>query len=446
MKAAAAAAELPQHDVTWERCYSEHADLSTLDDTGDLFTNDADLGDAPEEITPAEQQDAETGVVLKAKRSPHLPTEEERRAHEVCHVPYRSWCPACVAGRGRSDRHAVAAESEEHTKPVVSIDYCYLCSDKKDEAKATPILAIRHSHDSWLDALALPSKGTQHSYNAKALAAKLAATGLSSLILRSDQEPAIIELKRTAAKICREEHGMEVILEESPVAESQSNGAAEEACRTVKGMTRTLRHALETLHGLSIGPAHPILPWMVQHGAFLVSRGQLGSDGKTALSRRRGRSYKRDLPAFGEKVLFLQAGKRRSKLEDRWHPGLYIGIADRSDEVLVMDASGVHKARTCKRLDERARVDSGLLNSVTGLPWRPVPGDPAVEEVPISSHLEAPAIVAEAELPPVPMQQTSPHSFHIRKDRELAIYGYTTGCSGCRAARLGLGPQAHSLA
>ena len=185
---------------------------------------------------------------------------------------------------------------------------------------------------------------------------------------------------------------------------------------------------------------------MVQHGAFLVSRGQLGSDGKTAFSRRRGRSYKRDLPAFGEKVLFLQAGKRRSKLEDRWHPGLYIGIADRSDEVLVMDASGVHKARTCKRLDERARVDSGLLNSVTGLPWRPVPGDPAVEEVPISSHLEAPAIVAEAELPPVPMQQTSPHSFHIRKDRELAIYGYTTGCSGCRAARLGLGPQAHSLA
>ena len=32
MKAAAAAAELPQHDVTWERCYSEYADLSTLSD------------------------------------------------------------------------------------------------------------------------------------------------------------------------------------------------------------------------------------------------------------------------------------------------------------------------------------------------------------------------------------------------------------------------------
>ena len=137
MKAAAAAAELPQHDVTWERCYTQYADLSTLsDDTGGLLAPlESDLGDAPAEITPAEQQDAETGVVLKPKRSPNLPTEEERRAHEVSHVPYRSWCPACVAGRGRSDRHAVATEAEEHTKPVVSMDYCYLCSEKKTRAR-----------------------------------------------------------------------------------------------------------------------------------------------------------------------------------------------------------------------------------------------------------------------------------------------------------------------
>ena len=220
-----------------------------------------------------------------------MPTEEERVRHEVSHTPYTSWCPACVAGRGRSDRHSIAHEREEHTVPVVCIDYCYL-SGKADEdsGKATPILAMRHCHDGWLDALALPSKGTQHSYSAKALAARLAAAGHAQIILRSDQEPAIVELKRAAAKICREEHGQDIILEESPVAESQSNGSAEEACRSVKGMTRTLRFSLEALHGIQIGPAHPILPWMVQHGAFLISRGQMGSDGKTAYDRRRGRS------------------------------------------------------------------------------------------------------------------------------------------------------------
>ena len=89
-EAAAAAAQLPQHDVAWERCYSAHADLGALsaDSPGGLLVPmESDLGDAPAEITPAEQQDAETGVVLKPKRSPHLPTEEERRAHEVSHVP-----------------------------------------------------------------------------------------------------------------------------------------------------------------------------------------------------------------------------------------------------------------------------------------------------------------------------------------------------------------------
>ena len=162
---------------------------------------------------------------------------------------------------------------------------------------------------------------------------------------------------------------------------------------------------------------------MVQHGAFLVARGQMGSDGKTAFSRRRGRSYKRDLPALGEKVLYLEAGKRKSRLQDRWHPGVFVGVADRSDEILVSSESGVHKARTVKRLDVQARVDAELLNQLQGLPWRPVPGDPAVEAVPVTSHLDAPSVVPEAQLPPIPVSQSSPHSFHIRKDRELAVYG-----------------------
>ena len=112
----------------------------------------------------------------------------------------------------------------------------------------------------------------------------------------------------------------------------------------------------------------------------------------------------------------------------------------------MVNASCVHKTRTCKRLDERARVDAALLNEVKGLPWRPVPGDPSVEEIPVTSHFEAPPVVAEIELPPVPISPAAPHSFHIRKERELVMYGYTPNCSGCRAARLGLGPQAHSLA
>jgi len=189
--AAAVAAEqrLPQYNVTWERAYSDLAPFEVDDedtavessrafrDLDKAAGSDADLGSAPAAISPQEEQDAQERDVLKPKRSPHLPTEEERRAHEVSHVPYRSWCPACVAGRGKSDRHTVS--TEEHTQPTVSIDYCYLCSEKKDEAKATPILAMRVSEDSWLDGLALPSKGTGHPYNAKALASDSQGKGIA---------------------------------------------------------------------------------------------------------------------------------------------------------------------------------------------------------------------------------------------------------------------------
>ena len=54
--------------------------------------------------------------------------------------------------------------------------------------------------------------------------------------------------------------------------------------------------------------------------------------------------------------------------------------------------------------------------------------------------------MAETKLPPVPISPAAPHSFHIRKDREFVMYGYSPNCSGCRAARLGLGLQAHSIA
>ena len=42
---------------------------------------------------------------VKGRRDPGQPTAEERRTHEITHLPYRSWCPTCVAGRGTGFKH-----------------------------------------------------------------------------------------------------------------------------------------------------------------------------------------------------------------------------------------------------------------------------------------------------------------------------------------------------
>ena len=68
------------------------------------------------------------------------PSAEERAEHEILHEPYRSWCRACVAGRGRPDAHFAQTNAEKHF-PVVGIDYGYL-KDKpstEEDDKMSPI-------------------------------------------------------------------------------------------------------------------------------------------------------------------------------------------------------------------------------------------------------------------------------------------------------------------
>ena len=38
---------------------------------------------------------------------PRKPSKAEVEAHEMYHLPYRSWCEVCVRGRGKSLPHKV---------------------------------------------------------------------------------------------------------------------------------------------------------------------------------------------------------------------------------------------------------------------------------------------------------------------------------------------------
>ena len=56
----------------------------------------------------------------KAKMGPYTPTSMEREHHNCTgHAVYRSWCPSCVKGRGRSSPHTARDHVEDET-PVIS--------------------------------------------------------------------------------------------------------------------------------------------------------------------------------------------------------------------------------------------------------------------------------------------------------------------------------------
>ena len=60
----------------------------------------------PESTRDAEETETggEEREVVKML-DPRQPSEEERRTHNLTHLPYRNWCEHCVKGRGREADH-----------------------------------------------------------------------------------------------------------------------------------------------------------------------------------------------------------------------------------------------------------------------------------------------------------------------------------------------------
>ena len=51
-----------------------------------------------------QRADAQPNVPIPQEIPPvREPTEEERRPHDLCHLPYRNWCKFCVSHKGRSE-------------------------------------------------------------------------------------------------------------------------------------------------------------------------------------------------------------------------------------------------------------------------------------------------------------------------------------------------------
>ena len=125
--------------------------------------------------------------------------------------------------------HAHVKGIREHAYPTWHCDYCYLGS-KKDwdvpsSASDMPILVLKDDKDFYPCAHCVPCKGVEHPWPQKVMAADLQASGFPKFGLKSDQEAAIIALKRKAVDVLRETQSSVVVVpEESPVGSSQSNG------------------------------------------------------------------------------------------------------------------------------------------------------------------------------------------------------------------------------
>ena len=71
----------------------------------------------------------------------------------------------------------------------------------------------------------------------------------------------------------------------------------------VSAQIRTLTIALESKLKIEIDEDHPVMDWIVQQAAFIVTKFSVGHDGMTPHERLSGRKWNRPVVEFGENVL-----------------------------------------------------------------------------------------------------------------------------------------------
>ena len=233
------------------------------------------------------------GEMVRAMRAPREPTDKEIEEHMATHGNYRGWCPHCVAGKGKALAHAELNAETQHTVPTISMDYCFMGSSQGSQEvdeiskHCLPILVVRDHRCRWVDSKVVPKKGASHPFVPKSLAKDLKASGYGKFSFKTDQEPAIIQLKHAAvAELRKEMPEVTVLFEESARYASASNSTVERCHWEVESMTRTLRHHAEAIHNIQLATDHPLLVWAVRYSGQLISRCQRSSlDGRTTLVR-----------------------------------------------------------------------------------------------------------------------------------------------------------------
>ena len=133
--------------------------------------------------------------------------------------------------------------------------------------------------------------------------------------------------------------------------------------------------------------------------------------------------------------------------EAKWSEGVLVGLKDKTIEHIIGTPNGCVKSSNAKRLTREEAADPELLKAIVGKPWKLTPSiapGAAQEDIPVKAAVVQGSVEEDSLPPPIHPVPSQPRRVYIRKDIELARYGYTDDCPGCMAAALKTKAVGHS--
>ena len=245
--------------------------------------------------------------------------------------------------------------------------------EQREEVK---IVAAKCHYTKCVFAHVIPQKGIDSKlYVVDRLKRDVLWLGHNKIILKSDNEKAIVALLTTILKALRIEH-LENTQQAHPAAyDSASNATTEATCKQVAGMVRTTKACLEDRIKQRILVTHCIFYWLVEHAAWLLTVRTTQSDGITAYKRLKGKNFSIPMLGFGEMCLYKlskYAVKKEpdGKMSARWKEEAFLGYSKDSNEFILWDITEktITRARSVQRLSESNRWKADVVVAVNRRP------------------------------------------------------------------------------
>ena len=246
-----------------------------------------------------------------------------------------------MAGKGRQDPHRVEPHDRERLGITFNADYAFMSPEEKVE-DMQPSLVMYDDDKEAFWAIGVENKGASEPV-VKYVKGILDQSGYEGqkITFKTDQEPAIVSLKRAIAAL----RMGETVPIESPVRASKSNGMMEAAVGRWQAQLRTAKHYAEAMLGKRIEVGGVLFSWLIPYVTEIMNKFKVGSDGRTAYERITGHKCRHIGVGFGECVNFmLETDKgNRHKADSELMSGVFLGYVWRTTEYIVGTKDGIVK-------------------------------------------------------------------------------------------------------
>ena len=293
------------------------------------------------------------------------PTAEEKRQHELTHLPFAPWCPSRIKHRSRSDRHrrtVKAAGSGAYGEPEEADG----AQEGVAEEWGALLLVAVCSETGYLMALPLKTKN-QMSLITHELMAFTQVLGHEEVQYYSDNEPTSRQLLRLLVA-GRSAAGLKTTMRSTKIYDSAGNSLVENAIQRVRSLAATLMESLAERIDLRFGSQHPIWSWACRHSAWLLNR-FAPFHGSTSYELTHGRSYTGKMCPFGEVCFAYTKQKQGYKADQKWKVGICLGKTELQDNWVVGDANRVFLSRSLRRVANASKQYLSCFQGFTAYSW-----------------------------------------------------------------------------